>query len=172
MAQPQGFRTFQILLAIGFLAGFFAVLLFFFWKISDLNTDLNRISVASSVKVKVFETLRDGRACELNFAGLTVGEVPIALRKIVNLRKDAILRVNENIDNKGVVLNSLRLLPNHSASSIGKLNTTFYLELVFSDIATNKRSPVKLQVTGQGEYNDRSEFTVKSCIVGLNDFEG
>lgn len=171
MAQPQGFRTFQILLAIGFLAGFFGVLLFFFYKISELNTDLNRISVASNIKGKVLDALRDGRTCELNFSGLIVGEVPIALRKIVNLRKEAILRVEEEIENKGVMISSLRILPDHPADTIGKQSAPFYLEMVFSDTESSKKSPVKLKIAGKGQYNNRSEFEVASCIVGLNEFE-
>lgn len=170
MAQPQGFRTFQILLAIGFLAGFFGVLLFFFWKISELNMDINRISVATNVKSKVLTTLGDARACELNFSGLVLGEVPISLRKIVSLRKEAILRVDEEVDGKGVMVSSMRLLPDHLPNT-GKQSTGFYLELVFSDTETSKKSPVKIKLNGRGEYNSQSEFTLVSCNVGLNDFE-
>lgn len=169
MAQPQGFRTFQILLAIGFLAGFFVVLLVFFWKISDLNMDLNRISIATDAKGKIARILRDGRACELNFSGLAIGHVPISLRKIINLRKEALIRVDQSVGSSNIFLNSLRIVPDHPEETIGRDHTNFFLEMVFSDRKTSAKSPIKLLVDAKGEFNNHSEFTVASCHLSFND---
>jgi hypothetical protein len=170
MAQPQGFRTFQIILALGFLAGFFAVLLFFFWKISDLNTDLNRISLATKVRGKIVSILRDARACELNFSGLKVGVDPISIRKIVDLRREAVLRVDQAVESKNIFVNALRVLPNHTGETLGKLNSTFILEMVFSDEWSSRNSPLKILLSANGKYNNQSVFTVTSCRVTSNDF--
>ena len=169
---PHGFRTFQILLASAFLIGFMVLLVLFIWKISNLNTDLNRVGVAGRIQTQVISLLSDARACELNFSGLALGEEPVPLRKIVDLRKKALFRVDRFFGSGEVKLKSLRLIPvDKVVSSKAKLSQ-FNLEMVFSDKTTDRTSPFNISILANGERGGDQRFVINSCTVKPNGTEG
>lgn len=170
---PHGFRTFQIILASTFLMGFMALLMLFIWKISNLNTDLNRVGVAGRIMTQVTYLLSDARACELNFSGIALGPHPVSLQKLVNLRKKALFRVDRFFGSGKVKLESLRLIPASLELNQPMLrHSRFHLEMVFSDKETDRTSPLKISIYAKGEKNEQDYFKVNSCSALANEIEG
>ncbi|MCB0407689.1 MAG: hypothetical protein KDD34_05745 [Bdellovibrionales bacterium] len=169
MKPPQGFRTFQIVLSAVFLGGFLLLLVFFIWRISNLNTDIHRISISSHLRAQVATLLSDARACELNFGGMILGRDPQPLRKIVNLREAPLLRADTVVGSQNILLDSMRVIPSLEIESSGG-ELFFDIELVFSD-ESHRKSPYLISVLGQGEKVSGSEgYRVRTCIAKTSDF--
>jgi hypothetical protein len=165
---PQGFRTFQILLAVGFLLGFLCVLGVFVWKISEINLDLNRVSVATQVRTQIQSLLVDGRACELNFAGLKLGDVPVSIGKLVDLRSEVILRSNKSVEDPEIELETLRLHLLKIDSIAEPPSAELGLEMVFSDSVSGRQSPLRVPLEAQGLVLQDNQFQVKTCRAEIN----
>ena len=145
------------------------MLVFFIWKISNLNTDIHRISISSQLRAQVATLLSDARVCELNFGGMILGRDPQPLRKIVNLRETPLLRVETVVGSQNILLDSMRVIPSiEGEPSKGEL--LFEIELVFSD-QSHRKSPYLIPVLGQGEEVSSSEgYRIQTCIAKTSDF--
>lgn len=165
---PQGFRTFQILLAVGFLSGFFVVLVGFVWKISELNVDLNRVSFATQMRAQLQKVFADGRACEMNFAGLQLSDAPISIPKIVDIRNQVILRAEKSVQDSEIHTESLRLFLGKVNNEASPALAEVFLELTFADEISGRQSPVRLQIDAVGASGEESQFQIQSCQLSSN----